>query len=70
MAFFSRIRFEPSRANVACSHCGKQLTYERTCLHIMLTCHACGKEFDPSRFVAELDDDFDEAYANVPLDRM
>lgn len=67
---FSRIKFQPTAANVDCPHCGRSLTYERTCLRIMLTCHGCGKEFDPARFVSQLDDDFDEAYANVPLNRM
>ncbi|WP_428564123.1 MAG: dual CXXC motif small (seleno)protein [Solidesulfovibrio sp. DCME] len=70
MAFFSRVRFTPATAKAACPQCGQRLTYERSCLRIMLTCHACGREFDPARFVDELDDDFDEAYANVPLDRM
>lgn len=70
MGFFSRIQFAPATAKATCPQCGKQLTYERTCLQIMLSCHACGKQFDPARFVEQLDDDFDEAYANVPLDRM
>ncbi len=67
---FSRIKFQPTAANVDCPHCGRSLTYERTCLRIMLTCHGCGREFDPARFASQLDDDFDEAYANVPLNRM
>ncbi|EFL50670.1 conserved hypothetical protein [Solidesulfovibrio fructosivorans JJ]] len=67
---FSRVRFSPTEAKVTCPNCGKHLTYERSCLRIMLTCHACGKEFDPAGLVDQLDDDFDEVYANVPLDRM
>ena len=68
---FSRIQFQPATAKtLACPHCGRHLTYERTCLHVMLTCHGCGKEFDPSRFVDQLDDDFEEAYANIPMNRM
>jgi uncharacterized protein (DUF983 family) len=68
---FSRIRFEPATAKgLTCPHCGRPMTYERSCLRVMLACHACGREYDPARFVAELDDDFEEAYANIPLDRM
>ena len=67
---FSRIQFQPATAKLACPECGQALTFDRTCLRIMLSCHGCGREFDPARFAAELDDDFDEAYANVPLNRM
>jgi predicted amidophosphoribosyltransferase len=67
---FSRIQFRPTETKVACPGCGKQLTYERSCLRIMLTCHGCGREFDPADYVDQLDDDFDAVYANVPLDRM
>ena len=71
MAFFSRITFEPTTAKkLVCPTCGGGLTYDRTCLTVMLTCRGCGGSFDPARFVADLDDDFDEAYANVPLNRM
>lgn len=70
MAFFSRIQFKPTTAKVNCPHCGEPLTYERTCLHVMLSCHACGREFDPAQLVDQLGDDFDEVYANVPLNRM
>jgi hypothetical protein len=68
---FSRITFEPSMPKgLACPICGGALTFERTCLRAMLTCQACGKDFDPARFVDQLDDDFEEAYANIPINRM
>lgn len=68
---FSRIQFTPSTAkSLTCPQCGQALTYGRTCLSVMLSCHACGKTFDPAAFVSDLDDDFEEAYANVPLNRM
>ncbi|MHC1790858.1 dual CXXC motif small (seleno)protein [Solidesulfovibrio sp.] len=71
MAFFSRIKFEPTTAKgIACPTCGGRLTYDRTCLTVMLACQGCHGTFDPARFAADLDDDFDEAYANVPLNRM
>ncbi len=68
---FSRIQFKPSAARgIACPGCGQPLTFERSCLRVMLACHACGREFDPARFVDQLGDDFEEVYANVPIDRM
>jgi len=68
---FSRVHFESTTAKgLTCPDCGKELTFDRTCLKAMLTCRACGREFDPARFVAELEDDFEEAYANITIDRM
>ena len=71
MAFFSRIQFEPTTAKgVACPQCSGALTFDRTCLSVMLTCKGCGAGYDPARFAAELGDDLDEVYANVPMNRM
>jgi len=68
---FSRVHFEPSTAKgLVCPQCGQALTFDRTCLRAMLTCHSCGKEFDPAQFVDQLDDDFEEAYADIPINRM
>lgn len=68
---FSRTRFTPTEAKgLACPKCGQHLVYTRSCVRAMIVCDACGASFDPAAFVAQLDDDFEEAYANVPLNRM
>ncbi|MHC1712733.1 MAG: dual CXXC motif small (seleno)protein [Solidesulfovibrio sp.] len=68
---FSRVTFEPSMAKgLTCPSCNGPLTFERTCLHAMLTCKSCRKDYDPALFVEQLDDDFEEAYANIPMNRM
>jgi len=35
-----------------------------------LRCGSCGASFNLTDFVEHMDDDFDEAYANVPMDRL
>jgi len=35
-----------------------------------LRCGSCGATFNLIDYVNEMDEDFDEAYAHVPLDRL
>ena len=38
--------------------------------HALLACDACGASFDPIRFLDQLDETFEEIYADIPIDRM
>ncbi|MGD9609515.1 MAG: dual CXXC motif small (seleno)protein [Desulfovibrionaceae bacterium] len=68
---FSRVKFTPKAAQgLFCPDCGHLLTFTRSCVRAMFVCDGCGKSFDPSRFVDRLDEDFEEAYADVPINRM
>jgi len=68
---FSRVKFSPKQAQgLSCPDCGRSLTYTRSCLQALLVCDGCGKSFDPARFTDQLDEAFEETYANVPIDRM
>jgi len=68
---FSRTRFQPTEAKgLACPTCGHTLTFTRSCQHALLACDACGASFDPIRFLDQLDETFEEIYADIPIDRM
>jgi hypothetical protein len=68
---FSRVKFTPKAAQgLPCPDCGRSLTFTRSCVRAMFVCDGCGASFDPSRFVDRLGEDFEEAYADVPLNRM
>jgi hypothetical protein len=68
---FLRTRFTPTEAKgLSCPTCGQPLTFTRSCVQAMIVCDGCGASFDPAAFVDQLDDAFEEAYANVPINRM
>ncbi|WP_425387484.1 dual CXXC motif small (seleno)protein [Desulfovibrio inopinatus] len=35
-----------------------------------MRCRACGRQYPLSRFLDEMDDEFEDAFANVPLNRL
>jgi hypothetical protein len=35
-----------------------------------LRCGSCGAQYDPARFLDEMDEEFDQAFAGMPLDRL
>lgn len=69
---FSRVRFQPTEAEeLTCPQCGGHtLIFSRTCQQAEFVCQGCGARFDPARFLDQLDDSFEETYADIPLDRM
>jgi ribosomal protein L37AE/L43A len=68
---FSRTRFTPTTATgLSCPKCGQRLTFTRSCVRALVVCDGCGASFDPATFVDQLDDAFEEAYANVPINRI
>lgn len=63
--------FRPAEATgIRCPDCGHALNFNRSCTQPLIVCAGCGASFDPIRFLDQLDDDFDEVYADVPMDRM
>jgi|GEM_PF-1955426 len=68
---FSRVRFQATEATgLTCPDCGHALTFSRTCHQAELVCQGCGARFDPARFLDQLDETFEETYADIPLDRL
>ncbi|MFZ5812495.1 MAG: dual CXXC motif small (seleno)protein [Thermodesulfobacteriota bacterium] len=35
-----------------------------------MRCGSCGAQYDPARFLDEMDEEFDQAFAGMPLDRL
>jgi len=72
MTAFSKfgVSFSPRTGKAKCSRCGGQLTLSRSCLTAFLRCPSCGTRFELADFVKDMDEDFDEAYANIPMDRL
>ncbi|WP_029898132.1 dual CXXC motif small (seleno)protein [Desulfohalovibrio reitneri] len=64
------IRFDPhSLERAACPRCQGKLAPARTCARAYLRCADCGRREEITDHVPELDDDFEEQMANLPLDR-
>jgi tRNA(Ile2) C34 agmatinyltransferase TiaS len=53
-----------------CARCGEPLALTRSCSRAYLRCVSCGAAFNLADYLNEMDEDFDEAYANVPMDRL
>ncbi len=72
MTAFSRfgVSFSPKTGKSKCARCGGALTLSRSCLTAYLQCPACGARYALTDFVKDMDEDFDEAYANIPMDRL
>jgi len=55
---------------VACPRCGGELQAERDWRRAYLRCKFCSAQYHPAQFLAQMDDDFDDAFAGMPLDRL
>lgn len=55
---------------VPCPRCGGELAAERDCRRAYLRCTFCNAQYNPSQFLDQMDEDFDEAFARMPVDRL
>jgi uncharacterized Zn finger protein len=69
VAFFRRTRVS-NNSTVPCPDCSGDMRVARSCHEVWYECQDCGSRHEIPEVVSQLDDDFDEDVAFVPLDRM
>jgi transcription elongation factor Elf1 len=63
-------RPDPKPTRLSCPACSGRLALDRLCTRAVLRCKSCGATYPLESFTDMMDEDWEEFYAGVPLDRM
>lgn len=70
MAYFKRTTIS-DKSSIPCPDCAAgRMHVARSCHEVWYECQQCGSRHEVSELIDQLDDEFDEDVAFVPMDRM
>lgn len=67
-AFFSAAR--EARTTIVCPECGAKLDIRRTCHEAYMSCSGCGKQFELSLFIPQMDEVMESFLERLFVDRV